>query len=97
MRFFDAQKWTPLPYFADAEAKPEMINYLTGDLTHGWDIRVGPSPESLQVPIFLAQGRYDYVVPYTLWDGIVEEIPGATLEISAGAGTSHFLRSRAFR
>ncbi len=87
MRFFDAQT-DAASLFADAEAKPEMINYLTGDLTHGWDIRV--DAESLQVPIFLAQGRYDYVVPYTLWDGIVEEIPGATLEIFERSGHQPF-------
>jgi proline iminopeptidase len=87
MRFFNAQM-DAASLFADAEAKPELVNYLTGDLTHGWDIRVGG--DSLRVPILLAQGRYDYVVPYTLWDGIVENLPSATLQIFERSGHQPF-------
>ena len=87
MRFFDA-KFDVASLFADAETRPEMISHLTGDLTHGWDIRVGA--DSLRVPVFLAQGRYDYVIPYTLWGGIVENIPSATLQIFERSGHHPF-------
>jgi proline iminopeptidase len=87
MRFFDAQA-DAASLFADVEAKPEAVSHLTGHLTHAWDIRV--DADSLQVPMFLAQGRYDYVVPYTLWDGIIEDIPGATLRIFERSGHHPF-------
>jgi len=87
MRFFDAHA-DAASLFAGTEAKPEMLSHLTGHLTHAWDIRV--AADALRVPIFLAQGRYDYVVPYTLWDGIAEKLPGATLQIFERSGHQPF-------
>ncbi len=87
MRFFDAQA-DAASLFADAEARPEMLSHLTGHLMHAWDIRV--AADALQAPIFLAQGRYDYVVPYTLWDGVAEKLPSATLQIFERSGHQPF-------
>jgi len=87
MRFFDAQA-DAASLFADAESKPEMLSHLTGDLTHAWDIR--EAADGLRAPIFLAQGRYDYVVPYILWDGIAENLPNATLQIFERSGHQPF-------
>ncbi len=87
MRFFNAQL-DAASLFADTESRPEMLGHLTGGLTHAWDIRVGA--DALRVPIFLAQGRYDYVVPYTLWDGIAENLPNATLQIFERSGHHPF-------
>ncbi|HSS49314.1 MAG TPA: alpha/beta hydrolase [Thermoanaerobaculia bacterium] len=44
----------------------------------------------MKVPIFLAHGRYDYVVPYGLWDGIPTQLPNATLEIFERSGHQPF-------
>ncbi len=33
----------------------------------------------IPVPVFVAMGKYDYVVPYTLWEQEYENIPDYTL------------------
>lgn len=78
MRFFAAD-FDATPLFAGVSVKPEVFAHLMGVLTPGWDITVDAS--SLRVPIFLAQGRYDYIVPYTLWKGIPETLPDAELHL----------------
>lgn len=86
-RFFDA-RLDAAPLFAEAETKPAMLDHLLGDLTRAWDVTVGA--ESLRVPIFLAHGRHDYVVPYILWDGVAEKIPNATRQIFERSGHQPF-------
>ncbi len=46
--------------------------------------------DSLRTPIFLAHGRHDYVVPHILWDGVVEKLPKATLQIFERSGHQPF-------
>jgi proline iminopeptidase len=43
------------------------------------------SGRSVPVPTFVAMGRYDYVDPYTLWEGF-EDIPGLTVRIFEKSG-----------
>ena len=45
---------------------------------------------SLIVPIFIAHGRYDYVVPYDLWEGIPARLPNATLQVFEKSGHQPF-------
>jgi proline iminopeptidase len=59
-----------------------------GKLTPAWSVSVGSS--SLHVPIFVALGRYDYTVPYVLWDGIADALPNATLQIFEQSGHQPF-------
>ena len=87
MRFFDA-RLDAAPLFAEAESKPAMLSHLLGDFTRAWDVTVGA--DSLRMPIFLAHGRHDYVVPYILWDGIAEKVPNATLKIFERSGHQPF-------
>lgn len=87
LRFFDARLDTS-PLFGEAEVKPAFFQHLLGTLTAGWDVAV--DAESLRVPIFLAQGRYDYASPHTLWDGIVPTLPDATLRIFEKSGHHPF-------
>lgn len=86
-RFFDARLDTA-PLFAEAEVKPAFFQHLLGTLTAGWDVTV--DAEALRVPILLTQGRYDYAVPYSLWDGIVSKLPDATLRIFEKSGHHPF-------
>ena len=67
LRFFDARTDMVASY-QDALVRPELLAHLMGQLTHEWDVTrdVG----TLRVPLLLAHGRYDYTVPYTLWEGI---------------------------
>jgi proline iminopeptidase len=86
-RFFDA-RLDVAPLFAEAEVKPALFAHILGDLTRTWDVTV--AADTLRVPIFLAHGRYDYTVPYTLWDGVADKIPAATVQIFDRSGHHPF-------
>jgi proline iminopeptidase len=87
LRFFDA-RIDAVPLFAEASTRPELIMHLLGTLTAGWDVTAGP--DSLQVPLFHAHGRHDYVVPYVLWDGVPEQLPDATFQLFERSGHQPF-------
>ena len=87
MRFFDA-RLDAVPLFAEASTRSELIAHLLGALTSGWDVTAEAS--SLRVPIFHAHGRYDYVVPYDLWDGVAERLPDATFRLFERSGHQPF-------
>jgi proline iminopeptidase len=88
MRFFDA-RFDAVPLYAEAIVRPQFLQHVLGPLTQGWDITVGAS--ELRVPLLLAHGRYDYAVPYTLWEGIPSQLPNATLAIFERSGHQPFL------
>ncbi len=87
MRFFDP-RFDAAPLFAEAELKAGLLRHILTTLTPGWD--VGADPASLTVPIFLAHGRYDYTVPHRLWDGVVDRLPTATLQVFDESGHQPF-------
>lgn len=87
LRFFDA-RFDPAPMLAEAEVKPQFFAHLMGTLAPAWDVTVGSS--SLHAPIFIAHGRYDYTVPYVLWEGVAPTLPRATLEIFERSGHQPF-------
>jgi proline iminopeptidase len=84
MRFFDA-RYDAAPQFAEADFKPKVLKHIMGRLVPAWDITVESS--SLRVPIFIAHGRYDYLVPYTSWEGNAAKLPSATLQIFEQSGS----------
>ncbi|HEY2294053.1 MAG TPA: alpha/beta hydrolase [Thermoanaerobaculia bacterium] len=86
MRFFDPC-FDAAPLFAEA-APGMLLQHVLGALTRNWDVTAGASGP--RVPLFLAHGRYDYVVPYVLWDGIPAQLPDATLEIFPRSGHQPF-------
>jgi proline iminopeptidase len=88
MRFFDA-RFDAVPLYAEAIVRPQFLQHVLGPLTQGWDITVGAS--GLRVPLLLAHGRYDYAVPYTLWEGIPSQLPNATLALFERSGHQPFL------
>jgi proline iminopeptidase len=87
MRFYDAH-FDAAPLFADSDVKPALLRQILGTLTPGWSVTHGSA--SLRVPIFVAHGRYDYTVPYDMWDGIVDTLPNATLQIFDRSGHQPF-------
>lgn len=40
--------------------------------------------------LFLAHGRYDYTVPYVMWDNIATTLPDTTLQIFEHSGHQPF-------
>jgi len=87
MRYFDP-RFDAVPLFAETIAKPEFLQYVLGPLTQDWDVTAGAS--ELRVPLYLAHGRYDYTVPYVLWNGIPEQLPNATMELFERSGHQPF-------
>ncbi|HEV7517914.1 MAG TPA: alpha/beta hydrolase [Thermoanaerobaculia bacterium] len=88
MRFCDP-RFAAAPLFTEVVSRPALLQHVMGTLAPAWDVTVGAS--SLRVPIFLAHGRYDYVVPYLLWQGVAAKLPNATLQIFERSGHQPFL------
>jgi proline iminopeptidase len=87
MRFFDAR--TDLaPLYQGAILKPAMLGHLLGAMTTGWN--VGAAGASLRVPLLLAHGRYDYVVPHELWPPLLPRLASARLELFWRSGHQPF-------
>lgn len=87
LRFYDART-DMMPLYQDTVVKPELLGHLLGPLTKDWDVTRDPS--SLRVPILLTHGRYDYTVPYTLWDRIEAVLPVATRRVFSRSGHQPF-------
>jgi proline iminopeptidase len=45
-----------------------------------------PGPGKITAPIFLALGRYDYVVPHTLWDDQKQKLPNLSFHLFEQSG-----------
>ncbi len=87
MRFYDA-RFDAAPLFAEADGRPGLLQHILGTLTVDWNIRAASS--SLRVPLFIALGRHDYVVPHVLWDGVADQFPHATLHVFEKSGHQPF-------
>ena len=87
MRFFDSHL-DASSLFAEADTKPALLRHLLGELTREWDVRT--DAQSAHTPLLLLHGRYDYTVPCSLWSGIAEQLPTATLRIFERSGHHPF-------
>ena len=88
MRFFDSRlDLTSL--FAEADWKPALPGHVMGELTRGWDVTT--NTQLARTPLLLVHGRYDYTVPYTLWSGVAEKLPTATLRLFERSGHHPFV------
>lgn len=87
MRFFDAG-FDATPHLEAAISRPQLLGHVMSTLAAGWDVTADPG--SLRVPLFLAHGRHDYIVPYRLWDGIPAKLPDATFELFERSGHQPF-------
>ena len=64
------------PIASDMKVSMEMTTHLFGNVINELD----PTPYFPEVtcPVFLAQGRYDFSVPYVFWKDLPETLPEAT-------------------
>lgn len=85
-RFFDA-RFDPTPLFAEASPRMGLIQQLMETLAPAWEVTKGAE---LRVPLFIAHGRCDYVVPHELWKGVVERLPRATFQLFERSGHQPF-------
>ena len=86
-RFCDAELDVG-PLFAGSEFNPAVLGHLVGPLTEGWSIL--NDRKSLSVPIFIAHGRHDYIIPPTLWDDVAGEVPNASYQLFEKSGHQPF-------
>lgn len=86
LRFYDA-RFDVTPLYAVAEVKPALFSQLMGPLTSGWDVTVGAP---LRVPLLVAHGKHDYVVPHTMWDDVLPKLATATFELFEHSGHQPF-------
>ena len=87
MRFYDPRT-DQAPLFADAVSKPELLTHLMASLAPGWS--ADADADSLRVPVLIAHGRHDYTVPHGMWQGVVERMPTATLQLFERSGHQPF-------
>jgi proline iminopeptidase len=85
-RFYDPRT-DPMPLFAGASPRPELVQHLLTRLSPSWEVTSG---EVLRVPLLLAHGRADYVVPHTLWAPVLPELPAATFRLFEKSGHQPF-------
>jgi len=91
LRFFDPRFDAP-PLFAGAEVRPELFGRVLGELAPGWN--AGESLDALGaagIPVLLAHGLHDYVVPVGFAEQLAAGHPGATLRIFERSGHQPFV------
>jgi proline iminopeptidase len=66
------------------EANTDVFNHIANNVLSEYNIT--ESLPRLKAPVFLALGRYDYVVPYTLWDGVKENFPNLSYHLFEKSG-----------
>ena len=86
MRFFDP-RFDVMPLLTVIDFKPAFFAQLMGPLTAEWDVTAGTP---LQVPLLVAHGKHDYVVPHTMWDGVLQQLPTASFQLFDRSGHQPF-------
>jgi len=69
--------------WAGMDPNTSMTNQLFS-LFQNYDLEQAPG--KITVPVFLALGRYDYVVPHTLWDDQKQKLPDLSFHIFERSG-----------
>jgi len=87
LRFFDP-RFDAAPLLEGAVHRPALLKHVMETLTPAWD--VSRDAATLRVPLFVALGRHDYVVPHVLWEGVAPRLPGATVRIFERSGHQPF-------
>jgi proline iminopeptidase len=85
-RFYDPH-FDVMPLYATADVKPLFFAHLMGALSSGWDVTAGPP---LRVPLLVAHGKHDYVVPHTMWNDVLPKLTTATFELFERSGHQPF-------
>lgn len=91
MRFFDP-RFDAVSLFAESQFNARLFEHVL-KLTGQWNVLT--EAESLRVPILLAHGRYDYAVPFTMWNEVIEKVPNATLHLFQRSGHQTFFEEPA--
>lgn len=71
--------------FEDSDLNMDRINRLYNEIFPEYDFTRG---DPITTPVFLAVGRYDYWLPYYLWDDYKEKLPNLSYNLFEKSG--HF-------
>lgn len=74
--------WAPM-WEGAPQANGEVISRLF-QLFFEYDL--GQGPGQITVPVFVAAGLYDFIVPPTLWDSELQKLPSATFHLFEESG-----------
>lgn len=83
MVFFDP-RYDATSLFDPIEFDSPTFNHFLGVILDGYD--VGATLREVTVPVFLALGRYDYLVPHITWDPLKGSMPGLTCRVFDESG-----------
>ncbi|MEC4985280.1 MAG: alpha/beta hydrolase [Oscillatoria sp. PMC 1068.18] len=68
------------PLWADVETNITMFDYVWGEVFR--DLDITENLDKLQAPVFLALGRYDYLVPpFYLWENVRDKFNDLTIRV----------------
>lgn len=70
----------------------EVYNHFQEVVVEGYSVTDG---HEISTPVFLALGRYDYVIPYTLWNDVRENIPNLDYYLFERSGHFPMLEEQA--
>jgi proline iminopeptidase len=87
MRFFDP-RFDAAAVFAGSMFNPRVFQHFLGSLTARWSIL--DDRQSLRMPLLVTHGRYDYAVPFTMWNGIIDQVPNAHQHVFERSGHQAF-------
>lgn len=62
----------------------DILNRVFGELFATYDLQQGP--EQIRVPVLVIHGRFDYSVPYTLWEAHQSKVPQLTYHLFDRSG-----------
>jgi proline iminopeptidase len=82
MYWFDAT-YDAAPLWRDMYINMESFFLVMGQIGL-YDLAQGPG--EVTAPVLAALGRYDYVVPYTMWDGAEEKLADLTIHVFDKSG-----------
>ncbi len=73
------------PLWEGVESNMSLFFHLMGSMVGEYDLAQGPPP--VKSPVFIVMGRYDFVVPHTLWDEAAQaKIPQLSFNLFEKSG-----------
>ena len=66
------------PLLSDTYWDTRVWDQIFNNLMTNYDLGKG---DSIEVPVFLALGKYDYLVPFTVWDDQKDKIPNLSYNL----------------
>lgn len=84
-RIWYSARFDATPLFEDVEFNPDMYNYVWGQVFRDIDITRGL--EKFDRPVFLALGRYDFLLaPPSVWDSLKPKFRNLTVRVFEQSG-----------